>query len=203
MKKVFVLGINGSPFNDGKCSFYLKKFLKNSERYGAETEILNLRDKKILPCLGCYSKNPKNCTYPCWQKDDMLSLYPLIEKADALILGTPVYWFNVSGLMKNFIDRLTCMDVNGNLLEGKVGVFISVSKENEGGRLNASLALASSLSHFGLLIPPYGILFYPGQEKIKNKKKIVWKDWFEEELNLISKNLIKLCQFLKKENFSW
>ncbi|MEM2174451.1 MAG: flavodoxin family protein [Candidatus Micrarchaeia archaeon] len=61
--------------------------------------MIHLIDYKINPCLGCYSKSPKLCRYPCVQKDDMQKIYPLLIKADAIVFGTPVYWFNMSGLL--------------------------------------------------------------------------------------------------------
>lgn len=72
-------------------------------------KLIDLVENKIGTCFGCYSKNQKLCKYPCVKKDDMEKIYPLLERADAIVFGIPVYWFNISGLMKNFIDRLTCM----------------------------------------------------------------------------------------------
>jgi multimeric flavodoxin WrbA len=40
----------------------------------------------------------------------MQKLYPLIEEADALILGSPTYFYDVTGLMKTFLDRLYCYE---------------------------------------------------------------------------------------------
>jgi multimeric flavodoxin WrbA len=203
MEKVFIVGINGSPHKDGITASMLNKFLRSAEKYGGETKLIHLIDYKIAPCLGCYSKDPKLCKYPCVQKDDMQKIYPQLIKADAIVFGTPVYWFNMSGLMKNFIDRLTCLATSGYLLEGKVGIFLAVSKENEGGRVNAALSMASAMNHQGLLIPPYGILFYPGKEKIVKKEKVTWDNWVSEDIPKIAKNIIKLCEFLKESKFKW
>ena len=40
----------------------------------------------------------------------MQKLYPLIEKADALVIGSPTYFYNVTGITKNFLDRLYCYE---------------------------------------------------------------------------------------------
>lgn len=203
MNKILVIGINGSPHRDGTTSIMLKKFLEAVNRHGGETELIHLIDKKISPCLGCYSKNPKLCRYPCIQKDDMQKIYPKLIKADAIVFGTPVYWFNMSGLMKNFIDRLTCLAPGGYLLEGKVGVFLAVSKEDEGGKATAAQSMATALNHLGLFIPPYGIMFYPGKEKIVKKGSIVWDNWVLEDSSKIGRNIIQLCKFLRKMKFKW
>ena len=203
MAKIKIIAINGSPRKNGKTAELLKKFLALFKRKGATTTLLNLCDYQINHCLGCYSKSPNACVFPCVQKDDMQKIYPLLLDADVIILGSPIYWFNMSGLLKNFIDRLTCLASSGYLLENKVGLSLAVSSENEGGRVSASLSMASALNHLGLLIPPYGILYFPGREKLNQKGKVIWDNWLDHEMPKISRNLIKLCQFLKKEKFKW
>lgn len=203
MDKVFVVGINGSPHKNGTTAAMLKKFLTGVRRHGGQTKLIHLIDNEIRPCLGCYSTNPRLCKYPCVQKDDMQKIYPLLIKADAIVFGTPVYWFNMSGLMKNFIDRLTCLAAGGYLLEGKVGAFFAASKEDEGGKVNAAITMASALNHLGLMLPPYGILFYPGKEEIVKKGKIIWDNWVLEDASKIGGNIIQLCRFLKKAKFKW
>jgi multimeric flavodoxin WrbA len=133
----------------------------------------------------------------------MQKVYPLLLKADAIVFATPVYWFNMSGQMKTFIDRLCCMAAGGYRLEGKIGVFYAVSKENEGGKMSAALAMASAMNHLGLMIPPYGTLVYPGKEKIVKNGKTVWDDWIFEDAPKIAKNIVSLCKFLKKSKFKW
>lgn len=105
--------------------------------------------------------------------------------------------------MKNFIDRLCCFATYGYMIEGKVGVFFSASKEDEGGRFNASLSMASAINALGLFIPPYGVMWYPGKEKVVKKGKTRWDNWIKKEPEKIAKNLIPLCNFLNKEKFKW
>jgi multimeric flavodoxin WrbA len=202
-KKILIIGINGSPRKAGTTARLLKNFLAKFKKSGAETKLINLKDYKINYCLGCYSNNPKTCKFPCVQKDGMRKIYPLLLKADAIIFGTPIYWFNMSGLMKTFFDRMCCLAANGYLLEGKVGVCFSVSKENEGGRLNAALSMASAANHLGLFIPPYGIMYYPAKEKVVINGKVKWDEWIYEDEAKIAKNLISFCQFLKKAKYKW
>ena len=49
----------------------------------------------------------------CVQHDGMTELYPLIASADALVMATPIYYFNMSGQLKTFIDRCIAVDVGG------------------------------------------------------------------------------------------
>jgi len=201
MKEVFVVGINGSPFDKGTVSKLLKKFLASAKKAGAKTELINLGGKDIKHCLGCYSINPKNCKYPCVVKDDMQKIYPILEKADVIVLGSPVYWFNMSGIMKNFIDRLCSTAAGGYKLEGKIGVFFASTKENEGGKMTASTAMATAMNHLGLIIPPYGTLFYPAKEKIFFNGKCIWDDWVLNDIPYIAKNCVDLSKFLRKSKY--
>ncbi|MFH1682239.1 MAG: flavodoxin family protein [Candidatus Woesearchaeota archaeon] len=200
---ISVVAINGSPHKKGITSSLLTKFLSAAEKSGAKTALIHLADHQINPCNGCYSCSAESCKFPCVQKDGMQEIYPLLEQADVIVFGTPVYWFNMSGLMKNFMDRLCCLAAHGYILEGKVGLFIAASKENEGGRMNASLSMASAMNHLGLFIPPYGIMFYPGKEKVVKKGKVIWDDWVMQDLPKIAKNLVPLCKFLRKSKFEW
>lgn len=65
-------------------------------------ELILLKDKTIKLCKGCLTCYTKpGCTI----KDDMQAILPKILESDILVLGTPNYYENVSGLMKNFMDR--------------------------------------------------------------------------------------------------
>ncbi|MEM4556385.1 MAG: flavodoxin family protein, partial [Sulfolobales archaeon] len=125
---VKVLGINGSPRPYGNSVQALRLALRAAELEGAEVELVNLYEYDVKPCMGCVSDDIMACTYPCPINDDMVKLYPKIIEADGLIISSPIYWFGVSGLLKNLIDRLTVLEnmiyVDGkSWLEGKVVGF--------------------------------------------------------------------------------
>lgn len=93
-----ILLISGSP-RKGNTDFILNKIFKDIK---AEKEIIFLREKSIRHCLGCLSCDKSN---KCAVQDDMQEIYPKIMDADILVAGTPNYFDNVPGLMKDFIDR--------------------------------------------------------------------------------------------------
>lgn len=103
---VRVLAVNGSPRGKGSCTHkMLEPLLEGMQDEGAETELINLVDYKIGHCIGCFAcwlKTPGHCVL----RDDMAALLERLITFDFLILGTPLYLFTVSGLMKNFMDRL-------------------------------------------------------------------------------------------------
>ena len=101
-----ILAINGSPRGRrSNTDRILQPFLEGAREAGAETETVYLKDLKINHCLGCFTcwtKTPGVCVH----KDDMAALLPKVRQADAMVYATPLYVFTVSGLMKDFMDRL-------------------------------------------------------------------------------------------------
>jgi len=67
-------------------------------------------------------------------KDDMQAVYPKLIQADGIIIGTPVYFWTVSAQAKILIDRTYCIirGKNGNLLRGKIGAGIVVTRRAGG-----------------------------------------------------------------------
>ncbi len=187
--KPLILFINGSPRKKGRTVKYLKEVMKWAKREGAETKFLNLVDFKILPCLGCYSVSPKNCTFPCKQNDDMEKIYPLLIKAKGIVFGSPSYWFSASGLVKNFIDRLTCLENNGFLLEEKVFAAVSVAQESGGDE--AGHYLISVFNEMGCIIPPFATPFF-------NQKGV--GSWQKKDLKELGTNIVRLAKAMDKIN---
>ncbi|MFA6285592.1 MAG: flavodoxin family protein [Parcubacteria group bacterium] len=90
--------ISGSP-RKGNTEFVLNKIYKSIQ---GEKELILLRNKNIKHCAGClYCDEHKKCAI----QDDMQDLYSKMQEADIIVLGTPNYFDNVPGLMKDFIDR--------------------------------------------------------------------------------------------------
>lgn len=99
-----VLGIAGSPRAGGNTEVLLTEMLAGAGEEGAETEAVHLRTCAIHPCTGC-ERCRKDLTCTRFY-DSMHLLYPKIEAADGLILGSPTYNYNITPEMKAFIDRL-------------------------------------------------------------------------------------------------
>ena len=102
-----VVGFDGGPRTEklSKTTFMVNNFCKGLQETGAKVEYIKLKDKKINPCSGCYqcwTQTPGECIY----KDDMTELRITLREADLVIYSSPLYIFNVTGIMKNFLDRL-------------------------------------------------------------------------------------------------
>ncbi|MCX5970528.1 MAG: flavodoxin family protein [Coprothermobacterota bacterium] len=103
MKKAVV--INGSPQAErGTTGRVLAPFIEGMEAAGAEAQLFYAGRMKIKPCSGeldCWNKKPGQCIHA----DEMEALYPMLRRAETLVLATPVY-IPLPGEMQNFLNRL-------------------------------------------------------------------------------------------------
>lgn len=126
-----ILGISGSS-RIKHTSYILKTLLDET---GTGYDLINLKDKSIRPCTNC-----KAChkTFKCVLNDDMQEIYSMILDADVVVLGSPTYFDNVSGIMKNFMDRCLPFYFSEGLKNKKVvllamGGFKSLVEYDEDG----------------------------------------------------------------------
>lgn len=99
-----ILGISGSPRKNGNTDIILNQILSVFDTSQIDIDLIYLRDYSITPCIGCERcRNDLTCTQ---FYDGMTLIYPTIEAADCLVLGSPVYNYNITSQMKSFIDRL-------------------------------------------------------------------------------------------------
>lgn len=98
-----IVGIDGSPRKDGNTEKLMKKVLDGVEEAGGETEYLKLADLNIAYCQGCGSCR---ATGECIIEDDMDKVVASIQGSDVIVLGSPIYAWQVSGNLKVFMDRL-------------------------------------------------------------------------------------------------
>ena len=119
-----IVAISGSP-RKGNTEFMLKRILTQAEKSEVSTALILLRNKRIEFCDGCLSCDS---SFICRKRDDMQMIYSKLEDADLIILGSPTYFDNVTGMMKNFIDRLNIYNVNKKL-KGKKIIIVNVGQD--------------------------------------------------------------------------
>lgn len=98
-----ILGIVGSPRINGNTSKMVSYLLEGAKKSGHTTRIIYLNELDFQGCQGCYGCSR---SYTCVLKDDLVDVYDAINLADEIILGSPIYMWQISGQLKMFIDRL-------------------------------------------------------------------------------------------------
>lgn len=132
-----IVGISGSPVRKGNTDTLLDFMLNYSKNYHSDTHAVYLSKtnfKDCNHCNFCLSKQ-KEGTY-CSINDNMQEVFERVEKADIIILASPVYFMRTSGCMASFIDRLRVF-IYGNVTKGrlknKVGLSAAVGWARHGG----------------------------------------------------------------------
>ena len=104
-----VIAFNGSPRKkEWNTVTLLKKALEGSASAGAETELIHLYDLKFSGCISCFAckKLDRKEDGVCAVKDDLTDVLDKVRDADALVIGTPVYWHSESAATRAFLERL-------------------------------------------------------------------------------------------------
>ena len=99
---MFVLGLQGSPRKKGNTRVLLSAFMGEVERLGGYTDIIDATRKNIKPCVECGTCEKKGY---CPLDDDMQTLYPLLRRADLVVLASPIFFYGVTAQLKALIDR--------------------------------------------------------------------------------------------------
>jgi multimeric flavodoxin WrbA len=124
----YVLAFQGSPRPGGNTAQLLRRALEGARDSGAETDFVQISSLKMTGCRGCYSCKKKGDSFgKCILKDDMTPLYEKIERADAVLFGSPVYMCAMTPELKMVIDRLfpyLTMDMGSLLKKGKKTALI-------------------------------------------------------------------------------
>jgi len=145
---MLVLGISGSPRAGGNTEVMVKEALEGAKLVGAEIELISLAGKKVCGCESCPECGSKG---RCIIMDDMQSIYPRMVAADAIIMGSPIYFGMISAQTKALIDRTYYLAKTGRKLEDKVGGVITV-----GGRAGHEFSAAYLMDFMtlqGMLLP--------------------------------------------------
>ncbi|MDC7226844.1 MAG: flavodoxin family protein [Spirochaetales bacterium] len=147
-----ILAINGSPRKGGNTEIILNEVMKPLKEAGWDTELIKIGGTPMRGCLGCrkcFDKSDGTCIVAA---DMFNEIVPKAFEADALLLGSPTFYADVSSEMKAFIDRLGYVAAaNGRALKGKIGA--SVSAVRRGGSIHAVDSMNHLFPISGMIIP--------------------------------------------------
>jgi len=182
-----VLGIVCSPRKKGNTEILVQEALTSARESGAETELLRVSEMKIAPCDGC-----RTCVQSgeCRIKDDMQKIYKKLLEADAIILGSPVYFWTVSSQAKTLMDRTYALRYPNHRLKNKVGGAIVATGRR--GSVNALSTINNFFLGHDMQVTGLGISGY-GTEKgeVKQDKRAM------EAAKSLGKQLVQLIKTFK------
>ncbi len=149
-----IVYISGSPRKRSNTDYLLNFILNHTEG-----EFIKLTDYVVEPCSSCWACRENGS---CVIDDDMKTLViPKILNADAIVIGTPVYFNNVTAQLKSFIDRT--WSIRGKLKD-KIGAAVVVGRRY--GAEGAITALNSFFLKHDMIVANRGIsgiAFEPGE----------------------------------------
>jgi NAD(P)H-dependent FMN reductase len=113
-----VLALQGSPRAGGNSDDLLEAFLKPAEERGLEVARVRISRLDFKPCLGCHFCETHG---ECVQKDSMQDFYAPLLSARWIVLSTPIFFYNVPGRTKSFIDRCQALWARKYMVPGGGG----------------------------------------------------------------------------------
>ncbi len=139
-----LLGVCGSPRNQGTESAIKYALEYASTKFGFETEFWTIRGKNIKFCLNCdYCIREKK---GCMHVDNLGEFYPKLEEARFLLFGTPIFQGNVSGQLKTVMDRCRALIAKSpDVFKNKIGAALAVGGDRNGGQ---EIAIRTILDFF-------------------------------------------------------
>ena len=146
------IAINGSPRKGGNTEILLRKALEPLAAAGWETEFFQLGGQPIHGCRACYQCF-KTQNSRCGQENDAFnSCLEKMLQADAMLLGSPTYFTDVSAEMKALLDRAGLVAVaNGGLFRKKIGAAIIAVRR--GGGTHAYDTINHMFLMSGVIVP--------------------------------------------------
>ena len=139
-----VLAVNGSPRPDGNTADMLGTVLEVCKQAGFETELYQAGGKPVMGCLACMGcgKHKGSCATDDWVNE----VYGKMVEADAIILGSPTYFSDLTPELKAIIDRCGYISrMGGMTLSRKVGAGVSAVRRAGG------IHTLDSINHFFLI----------------------------------------------------
>jgi multimeric flavodoxin WrbA len=162
-EKFDVLLINGSSHRANNTGYLADLAEEVMREKGVSYRRFNISEYAINHCWCCYSMRDNACRYPCRdQLDDMPAFHEMVIASKAVIVASPINWNNMSARLKDFLDRLNCIQnlyllKKPGLTEGKiVGVTVS---GHEDGATKAAMDIFLYFQQMGYVLAPFGVSY--------------------------------------------
>ena len=139
-----VIVLNASPRRSSNTATLLKEALRGAQEAGAQTKYYDLIDINYKGCISCFACKLKGSTTNglCAYKDDLRPILEEIVNADAVIVGSPIYYSYPTGMFRNLLERM--LFAAGSYMIGEetvlkrtipVGIIYTMNVTEEGAKL--------------------------------------------------------------------
>ena len=162
-EKFDVLLINGSNHRANNTGYMVDLIEEVLREKGVSYRRYNINEFFINHCWCCYSMRDNACRYPCRdQLDDMPAFHEMIIASKAVIVASAINWNNMTARLKDFLDRLNCIQnlwllKKPGLTEGKI-VGITVSG-HEDGATKTAMDIFLYFQQMGYVLAPFGVSY--------------------------------------------
>lgn len=158
-KKVLI--VSSTPRKNGNSDVLAEAFARGAREAGNEVEKINVRDTDLRFCIGClYCQTHDSCVI----KDGMNELYERVQHAEVLVFATPIYYYEISGQLKTFLDRLNPLYPRENKFKD-VYLLATAADEDKSAMDGAIKGLQGWISCFdGVRLA--GVVYGVGADKI-------------------------------------
>lgn len=128
-----IIIVEASPRQKGNSTLLAGEVASGARSLGAEVETIHLHGMDIRPCTACDACQD-SLEKDCIIDDAMKEVYPRLRAANAIVYASPVYWFNVSGQIKLFMDRCYALTFLGTVPGTDGGEPVEAVETDLGGK---------------------------------------------------------------------
>lgn len=191
---MLIVGLNGSPNKDGDTKFLLNTVLEAAKSLGAQTMILEVQ--KLLNscknpfCVAC--SNP--CSGVCYKGTKLEEAYEILKKADAIVMGSPVYFGSVSAQLKAFFDKTRRLR-GEKAFYNKIACGVTVGASKYGGQETTMKALHDMMLVHGMTIVGDGYIGDDcGHHGVSAQRPAKEDEFALKRASILAKRLVDACK---------
>lgn len=164
-KKVVI--ISSTPRVGGNSEVLCEAFMEGCISVGNDVELIRLRDYKINYCIACYKCKK---SHKCFQDDGMNEILEKIINSDVVVFATPIYYYDVCGQLKVFIDRLL---PRYSEIKNKDMYFITSLADNDKDMVNSSIQTINGFIECVDNVNLKGIIYGTGLYELERAKESI------------------------------
>lgn len=195
---MLVVGINGSPNMDGNTKYLINTVLEEAKGQGAETKVLEVKELlnsvKNPFCVVC--SNP--CSGICYKGTKLEEAYETLKKADAIVMGSPVYFGSVTAQLKAFFDKTRKLR-GEKAFYNKFACGVTVGASKYGGQETTMKALHDIMLVQGMIIVGDGYIDDDcGHHGVCSQKPADKDEFAIKRAKILGKRLVEVCKMSAK-----